>query len=265
MTVSGFNAMLAAKVDLHAPVFGREIRVHPDFPLSNKKMRAWYLHMKKVYPAGMAALKDAWSAWQTNQGHEARTPESDMPNDDTLQKWIDTYIKGRKGQCDEGECRVCCPVSVHIAAAFNACTWLIVSALFETTALAFAEFRKHSADLYTMFWEEWLARKTKRQCLVPDVNFLWLLRAWLVCCLLANDTPTVTHRPTCLRCACRWLTDSDAAAAYAGGKDKVDETFCNNLYAFLCKLASGAATARAAARDPTKQNATPVEGHLMFW
>lgn len=264
MTAQAYEEMLRGKVDLQAPVFGRNIRVHGDFPLCTNKMRAWYVLLKKSSPAGMAALKGAWSAWQVNGDRNERTPESDMPSDDTLQSWIETYVQGRQGDCSEGECCVCCPLSVHIAAAFNACTWLIVSELFATAANAFGELRKHSAALYTMFWEEWLARKTKRWCLVPDSNFLWLLRAWLVCCLLANDTPTVIHRPTCLRSACRWLTDSEAAAAYANGKDKVDEQFCNSLYAFLCKLASVEVTARAKARDPQRDVAT-LEGHLMFW
>jgi hypothetical protein len=56
MTANGFVAMLAGKVNLLAPVFGPNIRVHDDFPLSNRKMRNWYVHMKKTCPAGMAAL-----------------------------------------------------------------------------------------------------------------------------------------------------------------------------------------------------------------
>jgi hypothetical protein len=88
----------------------------------------------------------------------------------------------------------------------------------------------------------------------------------LVGWLLANDTPTMIHRPTSSS-ACRWLTDPEAGVAYPAGKTggPADEVLCNSVYAFLCKYVSSACAKRAAAASSSEAGGKAADGTLVYW
>ena len=182
MSGQQFDEVLQAKVALLQPALHTHVRVNPDFPVVSKKTRLWYAALKRDSPTGMKALVRLWRTWRANKegGGAERTPESNLPTDETLRSWVEAIAKDNKEDVAQGQC--CVAACAHCTI-FNALTWLIFAELFANGDTAYEELRSQSAHLHAMFWEDRLAKKTRTMCLVPDSTFLWLLRAWLVGCL----------------------------------------------------------------------------------